>query len=298
MITRQLMGVSAGSAVMYRIVILIMLFMIAVFTLVTNLAARHSGQPGFNPFEEAGRFISNSLRGADRIAPELTTAIGRVEVSLPRIVGAHEAGERPAFVARDLSDADFTGQNHVRKNFAAVIAERAVFANALLDGATFEGASADEVVMRRAQLGGATLNAALLRRADFTEASLRGANMRGSDATGARFAGADISFASLSGASADGADFTGAYAAGAKFNDARLAGAVFSSSTLTGARFAGANLSNTRFTAAKLDGAAFTGANIRGADFSGALGVAPEQFASTCADARTRLPHGVSAPIC
>lgn len=281
---------------MFRIVLLIMVFMVAIFTLVTNLAAKKTGRQGVNIFHEVGSGIVHLLNGADRIAPNLSGAISRVEVNLPKVkLGSEDEGE---WEAPNLAGVDFSGQKHQNENFAGAIMPNAIFINALLDGANFEGASGAGVVMKKAALSGARFDAALLPRADFSDASLRAATLRAADVGGADFAKADLAFARLTSANASGANFSGAELNGAQFQDATLSGANFTGADAATAGFKNANLSGAVFAGAKIDQADFAGANIRSADFTLALGATPETFANACGDAKTKLPDGLTAPVC
>jgi Uncharacterized low-complexity proteins len=105
--------------------------------------------------------------------------------------------------------------------------------------------------------------------------------------------GADLSSQCVKGGDLTGADFSGA----------KLTLACMSKSNFRGARFAGADLSGANLSESKLDNADFTGAvfsatQARGTDFSRAKGLTEAQLQGACGDKKTRLPAGLTIPMC
>ena len=166
---------------MLRIVALIILFMGMTFTVVTNIAARHGGGKGVNPIAAIGNGLKDMLNGADDIAPEISNALSRAELNIPKI--GKKATTGLAMAMEDLSGADFSGQNKEKAIFASALATNAIFVNTLLDGATFEGAAAQNANLKKARLSNANLNAALFPGADFSDADLSQSVARAADFT-------------------------------------------------------------------------------------------------------------------
>jgi uncharacterized protein YjbI with pentapeptide repeats len=281
---------------MVRIVALMVLFMGMIFMVVSNLAAKKSGQQTVNPISDFARGLVNTLNNADRLAPDLSRAIDRAENGLPKLIG--KDGDKSTTALKDFTDSDFSGQNHPKAMFAGALVTNAKFINTLLDGSTFEGATGETAVFRKARLAGATFDASVFRNADFSQAELRGATARAADMTGANFSGADLSFAKFSAFIGEEAIFTAAYVTGAVLSDAHLRGANFEGADATGVQFHGADLSAANFTHAKVEAAIFTGAKLYGADLSTVIGATTDQFAGACGDAETKLPGGATAPAC
>lgn len=112
---------------------------------------------------------------------------------------------------------------------------------------------------------------------------------------------------------APGSDFEGTRAVEARIAEfeaagVNLEGADFSYAVLPNARFSGAILRDASFRAAKLQGSDFTRAVLTGADFTGAeladvdLETAQDltqaQLQRACGNAGTRLPAGLTLPLC
>ncbi|GAA0531579.1 uncharacterized protein YjbI with pentapeptide repeats [Rhizomicrobium palustre] len=107
------------------------------------------------------------------------------------------------------------------------------------------------------------------------------------------FAGQDLSNQCVKGGNLEGADFSGA----------KLVMACMSVTNFRGAKFTGADLSGANISMSKLDGADFSGAvfsatQARGTDFTHVRGLTQAQLSGMCGDKKTRLPAGLSIPMC
>ena len=108
---------------------------------------------------------------------------------------------------------------------------------------------------------------------DFSGARLMQGGFTAGIYDGVRFSGANLRF--LEGSAS-------------RFSRANFTGADLSEASLVGSYFGGA-----RFTRANL-----TGANLSGSDFSSATGLTQAQLDTACGDADTRLPSGLTVPVC
>ena len=282
---------------MWKFVLLIAVFMIGIFTVVTNLTAKRIGGHAVNPIEFLTGGSRSRVRTPDPVPDEMSHIIARIEAAAPALLKRLRK-PKTVFEPREVSGEDLSDHELPAAVFNAASARRTNFTRALLDGATFEGADADGALFRRARLASAVLDAGTFAGADFSGAILRAGRARAATLTGARFDDADVSFVSFSGARLEGARFARAYATGALMIDADLRKADFSGATLTGVRFVRADLTGAQFGAARVDKTEFDGAILRGADLSGVLSAEPGQFAKACADKATRLPAGQTAPPC
>jgi uncharacterized protein YjbI with pentapeptide repeats len=163
-----------------------------------------------------------------------------------------------------------------------------------LAGANFNGsflrlASLQGADMRQAKLAGAELSGTLLTRANLEGADMRGANASGADLRGANLKRADLSYAHVDAAMLIDTDFTGAKLVGADFRAIEL---------VKGLTFRDADLTDAGFRYAFLRGVDFRGAKLSGADFTRAFGLSNEQLALACGDERTKLPEGLTIPVC
>ncbi|MBY0423806.1 MAG: pentapeptide repeat-containing protein, partial [Parvularculaceae bacterium] len=129
---------------MWKFVALIGVFMVAIFTIVTNVAAEKTGGKGIDPIGfVTGGLVKSLNRADDAVAPDMNSLIARLETAAPAVL--RRINQRPEpFEARVLRGADLSGQDLPAANFVAAAAQEAVFSNALLDGATFEGAFAEK----------------------------------------------------------------------------------------------------------------------------------------------------------
>jgi uncharacterized protein YjbI with pentapeptide repeats len=94
----------------------------------------------------------------------------------------------------------------------------------------------------------------------------------------------------------------------ATFDGSKLSGANLSVSNAYGARFArtdfsGADLSNSTLVGSWFGSAVMTGADLRGANLSGsylftAKGLTQDQLSGACGDESTKLPEGLTIPLC
>ena len=107
------------------------------------------------------------------------------------------------------------------------------------------------------------------------------------------FAGADLSNQCVKGGNLTGADFTGT-----KLVLACMSKADFRSATFRGADLSGANLSYSKLDDADLTDAIFSATQARGTDFSHAKGLTQAQLSGACGAAKTRLPAGLTVPMC
>lgn len=99
------------------------------------------------------------------------------------------------------------------------------------------------------------------------------------------------------------ATMRGLVAAGVKLSRADFSSAVLTDARFTGSilrqvQFRNAKLHNSDFTRADLSGADFSGADLSGADLETASGLTAAQLEDACGDARTKLPIGLSVPLC
>ena len=90
---------------------------------------------------------------------------------------------------------------------------------------------------------------------------------------------------------------------GANLKSASLYNADLSASWLGNTNFKGASLWNANLTEARLSGANLDGANLdgtilNGADLSGAKNLTQEQLNQACGDEKTKLPEGLTIPLC
>ncbi|MEL6212441.1 MAG: hypothetical protein AAFQ96_02505, partial [Pseudomonadota bacterium] len=119
---------------MIRLIMLIILFLIMVFTVIAELVAG-AGQTGVRkagPIEQLGKDISKSLNKADRIAPDLAKTLDGVDIKLPSLTKQEEA---PTMARQDYAGKDFTGGKHAEELFSGSTVSEATFTGALLDGA-------------------------------------------------------------------------------------------------------------------------------------------------------------------
>ncbi|WP_300378492.1 pentapeptide repeat-containing protein [Henriciella sp.] len=108
------------------------------------------------------------------------------------------------------------------------------------------------------------------------------------DVSGARLRQADLQLSTF-----DGWDFSGT-----NLSVANLFGTRFNRSSFKNANFQNAALVGTYFGNSNLEGADLTGANASGADFSIAKGMTQSQLNKACGDDSTRLPKGMTIPVC
>ena len=119
--------------------------------------------------------------------------------------------------------------------------------------------------------------------ADLTEALLYDA----------RLFSADLSRADLSEAWLDKAYLSYAKLIEADLSSAQLRGADLGSANLGGAKLKGAVLLK-----AELDSANLRWADLREANLSNAVGLKQRQLDDACGDTKTKLPDGLSVPMC
>ena len=120
------------------------------------------------------------------------------------------------------------------------------------------------------------------------QGAFSGLEARGLNLSGARLRQADLSLAVMNRTRFTNADL----------RDVEAYGGVFS-----GSHFLGADLTNASFVGAHLDGSSFSGANLSGVNFSGAsmrgaTGLTQGRLVQACGDEATRLPVGLSIPLC
>lgn len=280
-----------------KIVGLVIIFMLLVFSVVTVIIPGSHSYKQKNPVVEIGKEIAKPLAKVDQIAPELGNALDQVDIKLPAIPGARKEKPGEDKTLTDHSGAIFSNMDLPKANFAGSTLTAAQFNGALLDGAVLEGANGADVNFAGAHMAGANLTASVLH-GDFSGAELRKVVARGGDFNGSTFAGGDLSFASFSGASLRKTVMTDVYGAGAIFVGANLSGANFAKADLTGARFERADLSGAKFDDADMKLVNLTGAILHGADLSKARNLTLEQLSAACADAETKLPGGIAGARC
>lgn len=280
-----------------KIAALIVALMIMLLSVIASVTPGSRGYKKPIAVVEVGKEIAKPLSRVDTIAPEISNALGKVDVKLT-LPGAKKDKLDDDRSLTDYSGAVFSNKDLPRTNFAGSIISAAQFNDALLDGSVLEGVSGVEANFRGARLAKANLSAASLAKSDFAGAELREAIARSGDFRSASFVGADLSFAAFSGSKFQEANLSDIYAAGAIFIGADLTGVDFAGADLTGVRFERANLAGAKFAGADIKLAKFTGAKLYGADLSGALNATAEQLSEACADGDTMLPEGLPATRC
>lgn len=163
-----------------------------------------------------------------------------------------------------------------------------------LAGANFKGsylrlASLQGADLRKVQMAGAELSGTLLNGANLEGADMRGASAAGVNLIGANLKGADLSYARLDAALLFNADFTDAKLVGTNFRVVEF---------VKGMTLRNADARKAIFRHAFLGGVDFRGANLSGADFIRAWGLTNEQLALACGDEKTKLPEGLTIPMC
>jgi hypothetical protein len=114
--------------------------------------------------------------------------------------GASEAPSSPNFLAQDLTNRDFSGQDLRGTSMAGSNLTNARFAAADLSGSCFDGANLTNTDFREATLDGASFAGANLTKASLAGATARSADFYAVNLTGADLAGADLRSANLRGA--------------------------------------------------------------------------------------------------
>lgn len=123
---------------------------------------------------------------------------------------------------------------------------------------------------------------------DLFQVDLSYKELENRDLTKSRLRQADLSLATLDGSKLSGANLSVSNAFGARFAKTDFSGANLSEATLVGSWFGGAVM---------------TGADLRGANFSGsylftAKGLTQDQLNTACGDEATKLPQGLTIPLC
>lgn len=183
----------------------------------------------------------------------------------------------------NIDGAYYAGSDFTNANLEGVAAHQTNFAGVNAPGVRFDSATLTGAQFQEAILSGANLHKSVANGADFTDANLQVANL-----VSAKLIGAILHNVDATGVFGTGADFSGANLTGVHFDAAHLNEAVFDSAVLANARFPGAQIS----------GATFRDARLVGADLSRAIGYETAIFEGACISNETRLPYGVSLPIC
>lgn len=144
---------------------------------------------------------------------------------------------------------------------------------------------------KRVSLDKADLHGGTFSGTDLTNAGFRDADLSDSDCRGTVFASADLRRADLSGADMTEANLSVANLRMATLRLCKLGEAALRGADLAGACLTGAVLENTDFS-----GAIMLDTDIRDADLSRAKGLVQVQINKTRADAKTRLPPGITRP--
>lgn len=123
---------------------------------------------------------------------------------------------------------------------------------------------------------------------DLFQVNLSYKELEGRDLSGSYLQQADLSLASFDGSKLAGANLSASKAYGARFVRTDFSGANLSGATLAGSWFGGAVM---------------TGADLRGANLSGsylftAKGLTQDQLSTACGDEATKLPQGLTIPLC
>jgi uncharacterized protein YjbI with pentapeptide repeats len=123
---------------------------------------------------------------------------------------------------------------------------------------------------------------------DLFQVNLSYKELEGRDLSGSRLRQADLSLATFDGSKLAGANLSVSNAFGARFAKTDFSGANLSDATLVGSWFGGAMM---------------TGADLRGANLSGsylftAKGLTQDQLSMACGDEATKLPQGLTIPLC
>jgi uncharacterized protein YjbI with pentapeptide repeats len=127
-----------------------------------------------------------------------------------------------------------------------------------------------------------------LKGADLEGKAFGASKLEDTDLRGAKLESATFIEADLRGALLDGADLTGANLIASKLENASLQGTKLDQAWLTDSNLTNANLA----------GATLNGARVAGADMSTSKGLTQAQLDTACGDASTRLPPGLTVPVC
>lgn len=120
------------------------------------------------------------------------------------------------------------------------------------------------------------------------QANLSYHDLPGLDLSGSRLRQSDLSLTTMNGVNFEASDLSVSNLFGARFTGANFLDANLSRSILVGAHFGGANLS----------GANLAQANLSGAELDAARGLTQAQLNTACGDPYTRLPEGLTVPMC
>lgn len=137
-----------------------------------------------------------------------------------------------------------------------------------------------------------------LRGADLSHKRLRGVNLSGAYLIGANLATADLRDANLSGAWMNGANLQRANLTGASLRGAHLIDADLTGTNLGEADLSSSMMARAKLAEACLHEADLSGARMQGTNLLGARNLKQDQLSTSCGDANTLLPQGVSIRHC
>ena len=137
-----------------------------------------------------------------------------------------------------------------------------------------------------------------LRGADLSHKRLRGVNLSGAYLIGANLETADMRDANLSGAWLNGANLQHANLTGSSLRGAHLIDADLTGANLGKADLRHSMMARAKLTEASLHEADLSGARMQGTNLLGARNLKQDQLSTSCGDANTLLPQGVSIRHC
>jgi uncharacterized protein YjbI with pentapeptide repeats len=212
---------------------------------------------------------------------------------VPRLVSFGGACRNCGLAGRRLIGAKFIGAD-----FAG-----ASLAGADLRGANFIGSTFTGADLTKADVRGASMMAGNFLLANFSGAKLAGLEAHATVFTDANFnhvAATCINLTASNLSRVDGrdADFHRGIFTRATLVSGRFQGASFQNAKLDGADLADGDFTGADFRDADLAGASLDGATLAGADLQSARNLTQQQLDGACADAKTRLPSGLSGHAC
>lgn len=214
----------------------------------------------------------------------------------PLLIGASEEG---VDVHRQLGDGlKKTAPLRHPEMFAGLSLKNATLAESRLDGFTLDftdlrGAAIINASIQKASGQDARFDDAFIHRTDFSRGSLRRARFDRAVIAHSMFEGAEIIEGSFAGVIMRGGSLSGATVAGSRFDGAR-----FEHTDLRQVDFGAASFRDAEFISARLHGSSLAASDFSGADLSHAIGLTQHQLDQACGTDQTRLPEGLSIPLC
>lgn len=137
-----------------------------------------------------------------------------------------------------------------------------------------------------------------LRGADLSHKRLRGVNLSGAYLIGANLETADMRDANLSGAWLNGANLQHANLTGSSLHGAHLIDADLTDANLGKVDLRNSMMARAKLAKASLHEADLSGVKMQGTNLRGARNLKQDQLSTSCGDANTLLPQGVSIRHC